>query len=103
MKRTALLLGLIALCAALSVLALLRACWAVVTNTERAWSIILMFDRLGNVAANDNSGALISTRAHLARRDGKRWGMLLADALDALDPGHCAASYKRDMKEGRVK
>ena len=68
-------------------------CVAVLTNQGRAWSIIKMFDRLGNVAANDDSGDDISTRAYIAREARKPWGIWLADRLDAIEPGHCKAAY----------
>lgn len=90
------LLALLLLCAVAAVLVLLRAGWAAVSNQDRAWGIVKMFDRLANVAANDDSGDYISTRAYIARQTGKRWGRWLADALDAIEPGHCLASYESD-------
>lgn len=98
MSRILILFALLGLCAAAALLALIRCAWAILTNQSRAWSIILMCDRLGNAAANDDSGQLASSRAYLARRDGKRWGKWLADALDAIEPGHCLKSYESDLK-----
>lgn len=97
MKRGALLAALLVCCLLATGLVIMRAAWAIFTNQERAWSIIKMFDRLGNVAANDDSGDYISTRAYFARQAGKRWGIWLADALDSIDPGHCQKSYESDL------
>jgi len=92
------LVALLALCALADALVLLRAAWAILTAPDRAWSIILMHDRLANVAANDDSGDLISTRAYLARQAGKRWGRWLADALDHIEPRHCLMAFMSDLK-----
>lgn len=95
MKR--ILFALLLLCSAAAVLVLLRCAWAILTNKERAWSIIRMFDRLGNVAANDDSGYYISTRAYIAQHAGKRWGRWLAGMLDAIEKDHCRKSFEADF------
>lgn len=71
-------------------IALARMGWAIITgNIRRAWLIALAFDDLGNVAGNGSMGQTISSRAAHARAEGKRWGCLVCEDLDKIDPGHC--------------
>lgn len=73
-------------------IALVRYCWSIATNPERAWRIAIGFDQLGNVAANGSEDETISSRAARARSKGRRWGCILCRWLDAIDPGHCDKS-----------
>jgi hypothetical protein len=73
--------------------------WAIITNTERAWTIALAYDRLGNAAANDDTVQTVSSRAEKARRAGKRWGCALCRLLDQIDPGHCERSIESGKTE----
>lgn len=68
-------------------LALARMLWAIFTAPERAWTIALAFDDLGNVATNGTLGQSISSRA--AHDRPQMWACVLCKLLDALDPGHC--------------
>lgn len=87
MKRILILLALLPLLAVGCVLAMLRYAYAAVAAPERAWSIALAIDDLGNVAANGALGQTISSRA--AHDRPQRWACLLCWVLDRLDPGHC--------------
>ncbi|MHB9021295.1 MAG: hypothetical protein ACYC3A_05670 [Halothiobacillus sp.] len=55
----------------------------------KRWPIALAFDFLGNAAANGSPRRTISSCAAHARAEGKRWGYLVCDDLDEIDPGHC--------------
>lgn len=88
-------LRLIALLPVLSlapVLALVRYCWCIATNPDKAWRIAIGYDQLANVAANGHEDETISSRAVRARDQGRRWGCILCRWLDALDQNHCNKS-----------
>lgn len=82
------------LCQLAALVTALRMAWAILANPERAWTIALAYDRLGNAAANDSEVQTISSRAEKARKNGKRWGCWLCRLLDRLDPGHCERSIE---------
>lgn len=90
------LLTLWLLCQIAVAVVAMRMAWAIVANPERAWTIALAYDRLGNAAANDDTVQTVSSRAEKARRAGKRWGCWLCRLLDQIDPGHCARSIEGD-------
>lgn len=75
-----------------SALALVRYCWAILTNPPRATRIAIGYDQLANVAANGSEDETISSRADRARERGARWGCVLCRLLDRLDPDHCKKS-----------
>ena len=101
-KRFIALAGICLLCILASFVVGARMAWAIVSNPVRAWNIALAYDRLANVAANDDSGQWISTRAYIAKIEGKRWGVLMTAALDAIDPGHCKAAYEGDKLRAAI-
>lgn len=69
-------------------IALVRMLWAIITgNTQRAWTIALSFDNLGNTASNGQLGQSISSRA--AHNQDKWWGRVMCRLLDRINPGHC--------------
>lgn len=89
MKTTLAYLLLWLICQVFMVLAAMRSFWAIFTNPERAWFLLVSYDWLFNAAANDYERQPISARAAKARRDGKRWGCWLCKLLDYIDDDHC--------------
>lgn len=88
-------LALVALIPALTIaplIGLARYLWCIVSNPARAWRIAVGFDQLVNVAANGHEDETISSRAHRARSEGRRWGCVLCKLLDKLDENHCLKS-----------
>lgn len=73
-------------------LALVRYGWCIGTNPAKAWRIAIGYDQLANVAANGHEDETISSRAARARDRGKRWGCILCQWLDRIDPDHCNKS-----------
>ena len=61
-------------------------------ESSRAHRLALAFDQLGNAATGGSEDETISSRAGRARRDGRRWAIILCRILDWLDPGHCERS-----------
>lgn len=47
-------------------------------------------------------GQTISARAWKARNRGKRWGCLLCQLLDWLDPNHCQMARDNDIKRAQA-
>lgn len=87
--KTLIYLLLWAVCQVFVVLTAFRSLYAIFTNKERAWFILVSYDWLVNAAANDDERQPISARAAKAKRDGKRWGCWVCKLLDYVDPGHC--------------
>ena len=92
LMRTIILIGLFLLCQIAAFVTAIRMAWAIITNQDRAWNIAKAYDRLGNSATNDDTVQTISSRAELARRDGKRWGCWLCGILDRIQTDHCKNS-----------
>jgi len=74
------------------ILALIRYCWAIITNPPKAWRIAVGYDQLANVALNGDEDETISSRAHRAAQNGRAWGCVLCKLLDKLDKNHCEKS-----------
>lgn len=91
------LLGLWLLCqlahVAASVWMLVAIAWQ--PRSRRAWLIAVAYDQLANAATGGDVDETISSRAHRARAQGKRWGCWLCRLLDRIDPEHCARSAGR--------
>lgn len=88
-------LALAALIPALAIaplVGLARYLWCVLFSPQRAWQIAIGFDQLVNVAANGDVDETISSRAHRARTEGRRWGCVLCGLLDKFDRDHCLKS-----------
>lgn len=91
MNRLRLLLIFI-LCVAASIYCLLRMLYCIFKNPQKAWLQALSFDRATNVAANGDPDETISSRAHRARTEKRRWGCALCRLLDWIDRNHCRDS-----------
>lgn len=72
--------------------ALLAMLWMIVADPRHAWVVAVAFDQLANAAANGSRTETISSRAHRARGQKRRWGCLLCKVLDWIDKNHCARS-----------
>lgn len=88
MKRLILLL-LTPVLVLVPLLAICRYLWAVLTNPDRAWKIVVGYDQLMNVAANGSEDETISSRANRARNEHRQWGCILCKMLDEFDKNHC--------------
>lgn len=75
-------------------LAAVRMLWAVISNPGKALEQAKAFDKTGNALANGDANEYISTRAHRAWKENKRWGCVLCKLLDIVDPNHCEKSAK---------
>jgi len=73
-------------------LALIRLLWAIITNVDRAWKILLAFDRVGNAALNGDPDESISSRAYRDSHEGKRVFCILCKILDRIQKNHCKNS-----------
>ncbi|RMG79945.1 MAG: hypothetical protein D6712_18870 [Chloroflexi bacterium] len=60
--------------------------------SKRAWHIVIAFDQLGNAATGGSEDETISSRAGRAKKEGRKWAIILCRILDWLDPGHCERS-----------
>lgn len=65
---------------------------AILSGSDRAWRIALGYDRLANATTGGMDTETISSRAHRARSEGRRWGCLLCSLLDRIDKDHCRRS-----------
>lgn len=97
MKQRLLMAGLWVLCVLVCVLALVWMLAAVVVGSARAWTLAIAHDQLANAATGGSVDEMLSSRAHRARSDGRRWGCVLCRLLDALDPDHCLEAYKTEL------
>lgn len=80
------------LCLAASGYAAIRMLYAIFTNPQRAWIMVISHDQLANAAANGDPDETISSRAHRGRSEGRRWGCVLCRVLDWIDTNHCSKS-----------
>lgn len=98
-KRIALGLGLLLVCALVAVLGLLWMFCAVLANSARGHRLAVSFDQLANTAFGGDEDETISSRAGKAAREGKWWACRLCRLLDRFDPNHCENNIEPD--EGR--
>lgn len=92
MKRRALLLLLWPACALVGAVSLVWMLAAIVSGSDRAWTLILAYDQVGNATTGGSIDEMLSSRAWRAARDGKRWGRVLCRVLDdGADTGDIAA------------
>ena len=77
-----------------AIVALLWFAGVIIFNPQspRARHLYLAFDQLGNAATGGDEDETISSRAGRARREGRRWAIILCRILGYLDPGHCEKS-----------
>lgn len=102
MKQRMLMAGLWVLCALVCVIALVWMLLAIVVGSTRAWVLAIAHDQLANAATGGSVDETISSRAHRARKVGRRWGCVLCKVLDALDPDHCANAYKTELHRSQL-
>ncbi len=70
-------------------LAFIRLGWAIITNTDRAWDVLVAFDRVGNAALNGNPKETISSRAYRGTLEGNKGWCILCKILDDIQKDHC--------------
>lgn len=99
-KRIALGLVLLVLCAFSALVALGWMFFAVLGSSTRAWRLAVSFDQLANTAFGGSEDETISSRAGKAARKGKRWGCVLCRLLDWFESNHCESSI--EMDEGKM-
>ncbi len=99
-RRIALGLVLLLLCAFVALVALGWMFFAVLGNSTRAWRLAVSFDQLANTAFGGSEDETISSRAGKAARQGKRWGCLLCGLLNRFEPDHCEKNIEAD--EGKM-
>jgi len=88
-------LGLLALTTIIMVfipLALLRLVFGILTNSTKAWNVLVAFDRVGNAALNGNPSETISSRAYRGTLEGNKSWCILCKILDYIQPNHCKNS-----------
>lgn len=95
-KRIALGLGLLLVCALAAALGLVWMFCAVLANSARGHRLAVSFDQLANTTFGGHEDETISSRAGKARLKGKRWGCVLCKWLDWFDPDHCASNIEPD-------
>lgn len=85
-------LSLWVLCVFAAIFALAWQFVAAFSTGNRYWRIAIGMDQAANAAFGGNEDMTISTRAALARKQGRRWGCVLCKLLDAVDKDHCERS-----------
>ncbi len=85
-------LALWGLCVLAALVALTWQLFASFSPGQRYWRIALGLDQSANAAFGGSEDMTISTRAALARKEGRRWGCVLCKLLDSVDKGHCDRS-----------
>lgn len=86
------LLGIFLICLIGGFYASVRMFYTIFFNPQRAWVMSLAFDQLANAATGGDPDETISSRAHRATLEEKKWGCILCKFLDKLDKNHCFKS-----------
>lgn len=94
MKRITLLAIFIA-CMAASAVSAMWMLAAILAGSDRAWRLAIAFDQLANAATGGSEDETISSRAHRARSEGRRWGCVLCKLLDLIEKDHCGKSLSQ--------
>lgn len=88
LKNVAWWITICAVCAFAGIFAYLWMLVAALACSKRAWTIAVAFDQLFNAATGGDEDETISSRAYKASKRGDKWGVLVADFLEKIDPGH---------------
>lgn len=91
MKRLA-LVGLWVLCALAGLLSIAQMLWSILVGSPKAWRLAKGFDRVANAATGGQDTETISSRAHRAVIERRRWGCILCKLLDYFEKDHCKKS-----------
>ena len=86
------LLVIVVICQLAHLVASLWMLAAIVSGSQRAWSIAIGYDQLANAATGGNVDETISSRASRARKENRAWGCILCRLLDWIDKDHCTES-----------
>lgn len=60
------------------------------------WNLLISLDQLANTVMGGSPDETISSRAGKAMREGRRWGCILCQLLNWIEPDHCAKSIEPD-------
>lgn len=88
-KKTGVMLLIWLLCQVCNAISGIWMLCAILAGSNRAWTLVKAYDRVGNAATGGSDKEMISSRAGRAKKEGRRWACLLCRLLDQIDPGHC--------------
>lgn len=91
-KYKLIMLCIWAACAIAGLISMVQMLWSIVVGSPKAWRLAKAFDRVGNAATGGDDRETISSRAHRAQLEGRRWGCILCKLLDNFDKNHCEKS-----------
>lgn len=86
------LLGIWLLCVLAGLLAMVQMFWSILVGSPKAWRQAKAFDRVANAATGGQDTETISSRAHRAVQEERRWGCILCSLLDRFEKDHCKKS-----------
>jgi len=92
MRRRLTLAAIFVVCQLAAAIASLWMFAAIAVQSDRAWRLAIAYDQLANAALGGSEDETISSRAHRARQEGKRWGCWLCGLLDRIEKDHCESS-----------
>lgn len=73
---------------------IVKTIWCAITNTHRAWRILVGLDVAANAVFNDDEIQTISARAAKARNTNRKWGCRLCKIIELVKPKHCNDSLE---------
>lgn len=86
------LMGIWLVCVVAGALASIQMLWSILVNSPKAWRLAKAFDRVANAATGGQDTETISSRAHRAVTEKRRWGCILCRFLDHFEKDHCKKS-----------
>lgn len=95
-KRSLILLGIWLLCQFANLIAALWMLAAIATGSQRAWTLAVSYDQLGNAVTGGDPDETISSAAYKKSLKGVKWAKWLCKALETIDPGHCKRAVEWD-------
>ncbi len=91
MKRLA-LIAIWLVCVLAGALASVQMLWSIMVDSPKAWRLAKAFDRVANAATGGQDTETVSSRAHRAVTEKRRWGCILCKLLDQFEQDHCKKS-----------
>lgn len=86
------LLALFFICQGIALLAAIKTLCAIFFSPDRAWHLIVSYDRLANATINGNGKETISSRAQRGTEEGNKSWCILCKLLDRIEKDHCLNS-----------
>jgi hypothetical protein len=96
MKSSLIMLSIFLLCQVASLVAAVWMLLAILSGSNRAWTLAKSYDQLVNAATGGSEDELISSRAAKASKRGEKWACVLCKLLHVLDKNHCEKSIEHD-------